>query len=125
MLFISAHPHDIPLGHLVDLDELLVELLLLGLLVVPGVDLREPQVLDLVLAHEAVLHAALDVVYLELLTPLRHQLVLVQARVVPQSVLLTLVEVVQRERTLVRPTHSHTRSSIRHVLYVKSLLVWF
>ena len=97
MTIVSSHPHDIPLGHLVNLNELLIEFLLLLLLVVPSVDLREPEVLDLVLAHEPVLHSALDVVDLELLTTLRHQLVLVQARVVPDRMLLTLVEVVQRE----------------------------
>jgi hypothetical protein len=115
MTIVTPHPHDIPLGHLVNLNEFLIEFLLLLLLVVPGVDLREPEVLDLVLAHEPVLHSALDVVDLELLTTLRHQLVLVQARVVPDRMLLTLMEVVQRERTLVRRTYRHACLPIRHL----------
>ena len=103
MRVLPAHPHYIPFGHLIDLDELLVELLLFDLLAVPRVHLGESQILNLLLAHQAMLHPALDVVDLELLTPLGHQLVLVQARVVPHSMLLTLVEVVQGERPLVWP----------------------
>lgn len=48
------------------------------------------------------LHAALEIVDLEFLTPLRHQLVLIQTRVVAHSVLLALVEMVEREGALVR-----------------------
>ena len=49
------------------------------------------------------LHPALDVVYLELLASLGHQLVLVQACVVPDGMFFTLVEVVQREGPLIWP----------------------
>ena len=72
MTIVSPHPHDIPFGHLINLNEFLIEFLLFLLLIVPGIDLRETEVLDLILAHEPVLHSTLDVVYLELLAPLRH-----------------------------------------------------
>jgi hypothetical protein len=117
MNIISPHPHDIPLSHLIDLNEFLIEILLLLLLVVPCVDLSEPEVLDLVLAHEPVLHPALDVVDLELLAPLRHQLVLVEARVVSDRMLLALVKVVQWERSLVRRTYRHTCLPICHLKF--------
>ena len=103
MRVLPPHPHYIPFGHLIDLDEFLVQLLLLDLLAVPRVHLGESQILNLLLPHQAMLHPALDVVNLELLATLRHQLVLVQARVVPHGMLLTLVEVVQGERALVWP----------------------
>lgn len=117
----ATHPHDISFGHLVDLSELSIQLLLLRLLVVPCVDLCEPQVLDLVLAHEPMLHPALDVVDLKLLAALRHELMLVEARVVPDRVLLTFMEMIQGERTLVWAANCHTRLPVCHVC----LLLWF
>ena len=117
MNIISPHPHDIPFGHLIDLNEFLIEILLLLLLIIPGVDLSEPEVLDLILAHEPMLHSALDVVDLELLASLRHQLVLVEARVVPDRMLLTLVKVVQWERSLVWRTNCHACLPICHLKF--------
>ena len=64
------------------------------LLVVPRVDLIKAQVLNLLLAHQVVFHATFEVVDLELLTALRHQLVLVQTSIVTDGMLLTLVEVI-------------------------------
>lgn len=117
MSIVSPHPHDIPFSHLVNLNEFLIQFLLLLLLIVPGVHLRESKVLDLILSHESMLHSALDVVYLELLAPLRHQLVLVETCVVSDCVLLTLVEVVQRERTLVWRTNRHACLPICHLKF--------
>jgi hypothetical protein len=66
------------------------------------VDFPKSEVFDFLFVHEVVLHAALEVVDLEFLAPFRHQLVLVQACVVADGVLLTLVEVVQRKASFVR-----------------------
>ena len=66
------------------------------------VDFAKSEVFDFLFVHKVVLHAALEVVDLKLLAPFRHQLVLIQACVVADGVLLTLVEVVQREAALVR-----------------------
>ena len=68
---------------------------------VPRVHLSESQILNLFLPHQAMLHSALNIVDLELLTPLGHQLMLVQAGIVPDCMFLTLVEVIQWERPLV------------------------
>ena len=46
-------------------------------LIFVGVDLVEAEVLNLFFAHKVVLHAALQIIYLELLAPLWHQLVLI------------------------------------------------
>ena len=43
----------------------------------PRIDLSEAQVLDLLLAHQVVLHATFQIADLELLATLRHQLMLV------------------------------------------------
>ena len=60
------------------------------------------QVLYFFLSHEPIFHPALNVVNLELLAALRHELVLVETSVVADSMFLALVEVVQRERAFVR-----------------------
>ena len=111
MSIVSPHPHDIPFSHLVNLNEFLIQFLLLLLLIVPGVHLRESEVLDLILSHEPMLHSALDVVYLELLAPLRHQLVLVKTSVVPDGVFFALVEVVEGEGALVGCGDRHAGAS--------------
>ena len=72
------------------------------LLCLPGVDLAEAEILYFLLTHQIVFHPALEVVYLKLLATFGHQLVLVKTCVVAYSVLLAFVEVVQRERTLIR-----------------------
>ena len=72
------------------------------LLVFIRIHLIEAEILNLLLAHEVVLHSALKVVDLELLAALRHQLMLVEAGIVADSMLLALVEVIQGERALVR-----------------------
>ena len=68
----------------------------------PGVDLAKAEIFYFLLTHEIVLHSALEIVDLKLLATFWHQLVLVKTCVVADSVLLALVEVVQRERTLIR-----------------------
>ena len=68
----------------------------------PGVHLAEAEIFYFFLTHQIVLHPALEIVDLELLATFGHQLVLVKTCVVADSVLLALVEVVQRERTLIR-----------------------
>ena len=73
----ASHAHDVSLGHLVNLNEFSIQLLLLLLLVVPCVDLGKTQVLDLVLSHEPMLHSTLNVVNLKFLTAFRHKLMLV------------------------------------------------
>ena len=72
------------------------------LLVFIRIHLIEAEILNLLLAHEVVLHSALKVVDLELLAALWHQLMLVEAGIVADSMLLALVEVIQGERALVR-----------------------
>lgn len=80
--------------------------------VVVSVDFCETQIFDFLLAHQVVLHAALEVRDLELLAPLRHQLVLVEAGIVSDSVLLALVEVIQWETALIWGDSCHSRSSV-------------
>ena len=72
------------------------------LLRLPGVDLAKAEIFYFLLTHQIVFHPALEVVDLELLATFGHQLVLVKTCVVADSVLLALVEVVQREGTLIR-----------------------
>ena len=70
-----------------------------------GVHLIEAKILNFLLAHEVVLHSALEVVDLELLAAFWHQLVLVETGVVPDCMLFALVEVIQRKRPFVRCCH--------------------
>ena len=70
--------------------------------IIPRVDLVKTEVLNLLLAHEIMLHSTLKVVDLEFLAPLRHELMLVKASIVADGVLLALVEMIKRERALVR-----------------------
>ena len=71
----------------------------------PRIDLSEAQVLDLLLAHQVVLHATFQIADLELLATLRHQLVLVKAGIVSNRMLLALVEVIKREGSFVWRCH--------------------
>lgn len=116
---IPSHPHYISLSHFIDLDQLPIELLFLLLFVLPGVHLWKTQVFYLFFAHQSVLHPALYVVDLELLTSLRHELVLIETGIISNGVLLTFMKVIQGERALVRGTDSHTRTSICHVCWCK------
>ena len=51
------------------------------------------------------LHSALQVIDLEFLAALGHQLMLIQARVIPDRMLFTLMEMIQGEATFVRGRH--------------------
>ena len=51
------------------------------------------------------LHSALQIVDLEFLAALRHQLVLIQARVIPDRMLFTLMKMIQGEATFVGGRH--------------------
>ena len=72
------------------------------LFILPGVDLIKAKILDVFLSHQVVLHPTFQVADLEFLTPFRHQLMLIQTRVVSDGVLLALVKVIQGKRPFVR-----------------------
>ena len=95
------HPINIPLGHLINFNQFLKQILFPLLFVVPRVDLVVTQIFNLFFAHQVVFHPAFQVRDLEFLASFRHQLVFVQARVVPNRVLFAFVEMVQREASLV------------------------
>ena len=51
------------------------------------------------------LHSALQVIDLEFLTALGHQLVFIKARIIPDGVLFALMEMIQWEATFVGGRH--------------------
>ena len=70
-------------------------------LIFVGVDLVITQILHFLLAHEVVLHAALQEGYLEFLAAFGHELVLFEASIITNGKFFALVEVVQGEAALV------------------------
>lgn len=74
---LTLHPKNVTLRHLIYFNNLLEQVLFPLLLVCVRVHLIITKVFDFLFAHEVVLHATFEVVYLELLAALWHQLVLV------------------------------------------------
>jgi hypothetical protein len=118
MLIISSHAHNVSLSHLVYLYQFPIQLLLFLLFIFPCVHLRIPQVFDLVLTHETILHSTLDVVDLELLAPLGHELMLVETSIISYRMLLTFMKMIEGKGALIRGTHGHTSASVCHCVCV-------
>lgn len=92
--------HRLP-GIPLDLIDLVEERPLLGVLSLPGVGLEEAQLAHLLVLHQSALHAALQVLHLVVPATLGDKLVAHHAVRVLLGLLVTLVEVIQRERPAV------------------------